>query len=179
MNSWQEYERDIVKIVNGLTPDEMLQQDLAQEMRIHIWQAPEGRTRSWYLSGARWRAIHFMTRTAVDCPDGDLERQVITYGVLGDVDPEVLRSVPQEWQTTITQAPTDVPGEAFAVSMEMNETIALLTKRQQQVLYALVQGFTQEEIAQTIGVSRRTVATEVTRIRAVFREAERGGGLLS
>lgn len=179
MEKWQEFERDIAKIVAGLTPDEMLRQDLAQEMRIHIWQAPEGRTRSWYLSAARWRAIDFMTRTAVDCPDGDLERQVVTYGVLGDVDPEVLRSVPKEWQTLITQAPVDPVHEAFAVSMEMSETIAILTPRQQQVLYALVQGFTQEEIAGTIGVSRRTVASEIARIRAVFREAERGGGLLS
>ncbi len=179
MNKWQEYERDIAKIVNGLTPDDMLQQDLAQEMRIHIWQAPEGRTRSWYLSGARWRAIHFMTRTAVDCPDGDLDRQMVLYGVLGDIDPEVMRSVPAEWQQLMTQAPIDATHEAFAFSMEINETIALLTQRQQQVLYALVQGFTQEEIAETTGVSRRTVATEVTRIRAVFREAERGGGLFS
>jgi len=179
MDKWQEFERDIARIVTGLTPDDMLRQDLAQEMRIHIWQAPEGRTRSWYLSGARWRAIHFMTRTAVDCPDGDLERQVVTYGILGDVDPEVMRSVPREWQTVIGQAPSDTAHDVFAVSMEMNETIALLTPRQQQVLSALVQGFTQEEIAETIGVSRRTVSTEVTAIRAVFREAERGGGLLS
>ncbi len=179
MDKWQEFERDIAKIATGLTPDDMLRQDLAQEMRIHIWQAPEGRTRSWYLSGARWRAIHFMTRTAVDCPDGDLERQVVTYGILGDVDPEVLRSIPPEWQTVIKESPVEAIHETFAVSMEMNETIALLTPRQQQVLYALVQGFTQEEIAETIGVSRRTVSTEVTAIRAIFRDAERGGGLLS
>ncbi|MCD4690795.1 sigma-70 family RNA polymerase sigma factor [bacterium] len=179
MDKWQKFERDIAKIVARLTPDGMLQQDLAQEMRVHIWLAPEGRTRSWYLSGARWRALNFMTRTAIDCPDGDLDRQVVLYGILGDVDPEVLRVVPTEWQTLIKQAPIDAIHEAFAVSMEVSETIALLTKRQQQVLYALVQGFTHEEIGQTLGVSRRTVATEVTRIRAVFREAEQGGGLLS
>jgi len=179
MDKWQEFERDIAKIATGLTPDEMLRQDLAQEMRIHIWQAPEGRTRSWYLSGARWRAIHFMTRTAVDCPDGDLERQVVTYGILGDVDPEVMRSVPAEWQTVINQSPVDAVDDVFAYSMEMNETIALLTPRQQQVLYALVQGFTHEEIAEAIGVSRRTVGTELTLIRAIFREEEHGGALLS
>ncbi len=179
MNKWQEFERDIARIVAGLTPDEMLQQDLAQEMRVHIWQAPEGRTRSWYLSGARWHAIDFMTRTAIDCPDGDLERQVVTYGILGDVDPEVLRVIPPEWQTRILTPPVEDIHEAFTVSLEMHETIALLTRRQQNVLYALVQGFTQEEIARTLGVSRRTVATEVQRIRAIFREAESSGGLLS
>ena len=96
MEQWHELESDITAIAAGLTPDTMLQQDLAQEMRIHIWQAPDGKTRSWYLSRARWHAVKFMTRTAIDCPDGDLDRQVVLYGVLGDVDPEVLSVSPVE-----------------------------------------------------------------------------------
>ncbi len=170
MEKWQEYEPDIVRIATGLTPDEMLRDDLTQEMRIHIWRSPEGKTKSWYLSSARWRALKFMTRTAIDCPDGDLDRQVILYGVLGDIDPEAIRFIPSEWQKLLMQAPLEAVPEAFALSVEMHDAVDRLTARQQQVLYAIAQGFTQEEVAKTLSVSRRTVASELTRIRAAFRE---------
>ena len=77
MNNWHELEPEIARIAARLTPDEMLQQDLAQEMRIDIWRAPEGKPKGWYLHSARWSAVKFMTRTAIDCPDGDLDRQMI------------------------------------------------------------------------------------------------------
>ncbi|MBN2564981.1 MAG: sigma-70 family RNA polymerase sigma factor [Candidatus Eisenbacteria bacterium] len=172
MHNWQELEPEIERIAARLTPDEMLRQDLAQEMRIDIWRAPEGKTKGWYLSSARWRAVKFMSRTAIDCPDGDLDRQVILYGVLGDIDPEVLRYVPAEWHEILVSSPIDLVQETVALSMEVNETIALLTNRQQQILYAIAQGFTQSEVAEALSVSRRTVATELVRIRAAFREIE-------
>jgi RNA polymerase sigma factor (sigma-70 family) len=60
--------------------------------------------------------------------------------------------------------------EEFAMAVEVNEALAGLTPRQQQVAHALAQGFNQIEIADALGVSRRTVANELTRIRAAFRE---------
>jgi RNA polymerase sigma factor (sigma-70 family) len=168
MRDWQELEPEIARIAARLTPDEMLQQDLAQEMRIDIWRAPDGKPKGWYLSSARWRAVKFMTRTAIDCPDGDLDRQMIFYGVLGDVDPEVLRSIPAEWHDLLMTSPVDVIPEEFAMTVEVHEALAVLTPRQQQIAYALAQGFNQNEVAESLGVSRRTVATELTRIRAVF-----------
>jgi len=170
MDTWHELEPEISRIASRLTPDEMLQQDLAQEMRIHIWRAPSGKSKGWYLSSARWRAIKFMTRTAIDCPDGDLDRQVMLYGVLGDVDPEVLRYIPAEWHEVLLTSPIDAATEALALSVEMNETLEELTERQRQIAYALAQGFTQGETAAALGVSRRTVATELARIRAAFRD---------
>jgi RNA polymerase sigma factor (sigma-70 family) len=170
MQNWQQFEPEIARIAARLTPDEMLQQDLAQEMRIHVWRAPDGKTKGWYLSSARHRAIKFMTRTAIDCPDGDLDRQMILYGVLGDVDPVVLRFIPAEWHDILLASPVDMVPEAFALSVEVNEAIGVLTGRQRHVLYAIAQGFTQSEVAEAIGVSRRTVATEVARIRAAFRD---------
>jgi RNA polymerase sigma factor (sigma-70 family) len=172
MHNWQELEPEIARIAARLTPDEMLQQDLAQEMRINIWRAPEGKTKGWYLSSARWRAVKFMSRTAIDCPDGDLDRQMILYGVLGDVDPEVLRYIPTEWHDILLASPIDMVQETLALSMEVNETIAQLTTRQQQIVYAIAQGFTQSEVAEALGVSRRTVATELARIRAAFKDIE-------
>jgi len=172
MQSWHELEPEIARIAARLTPDEMLQQDLAQEMRIDIWQAPEGKPKGWYLSSARWQALKFMTRTAIDCPDGDLDRQMILYGTLGDVDPEVLRYVPAEWHEILLSSPIDMVQEAFALSMEVNETIAHLTVRQQEILYALAQGFTQIEVAEALNLSRRTIATELARIRVAFRDIE-------
>jgi RNA polymerase sigma factor (sigma-70 family) len=172
MNDWQELEPEIARIAARLTPDEMLQEDLAQEMRIDIWRAPEGKPKGWYLHSARWSAVKFMTRTAIDCPDGDLDRQMIHYGVLGDVDPEVLRYVPTEWHEILLSSPIDMVQETAALSVEVNETVATLTNRQQEILYAIVQGFTQKEIADALNVSRRTVATELGRIRAAFREIE-------
>jgi RNA polymerase sigma factor (sigma-70 family) len=172
MNDWQELEPEIARIAARLTPDEMLQQDLAQEMRIDIWRAPEGKPKGWYLHSARWSAVKFMTRTAVDCPDGDLDRQMIHYGVLGDVDPEVLRYIPTEWHEILLSSPIDLVQETAALSVEVNETIATLTSRQQEILWAIVQGFTQREVADALNVSRRTVATELARIRAAFREIE-------
>jgi RNA polymerase sigma factor (sigma-70 family) len=172
MHNWHEFEPEIARIAARLTPDEMLQQDLAQEMRIDIWRAPEGKPKGWYLSSARWQALKFMTRTAIDCPDGDLDRQMIHYGVLGDVDPEVLRYVPAEWHEILLSSPIDMVQESFALSVEVNETISHLTSRQQEILYAIAQGFTQMEVAEALNVSRRTVATELARIRAAFREIE-------
>ena len=148
----------------------MLQEDLAQEMRIDVWRAPDGKPKGWYLSSARWRAIKFMTRTAIDCPDGDLNRQMIFYGILGDVDPEILRYIPTEWHDILLTSQADVIPEKFAMTVEVHEALAELTPRQQQVAYALAQGFNQIEIAETLGVSRRTVANELTKIRAAFRE---------
>lgn len=168
MRDWQDLEPEIARIAARLTPDEMLQQDLAQEMRIDIWRAPDGKPKGWYLSSARWRAVKFMTRTAIDCPDGDLDRQMIFYGVLGDVDPEVLRSIPAEWHDLLLTSPIEVIPEEFAMTVEVHEALAVLTPRQQQIAYALAQGFNQNEVADSLGVSRRTVATELTRIRAAF-----------
>jgi len=169
MQNWQELDTDIVRIAARLTPDEMLRDDLAQEMRVRVWQAPDGKTRAWYLATARWHAVKFLTRTAVDCPDGDLDRQVTLYGVLGDVAPEVLRYIPADWQDTLLSAPIDLASETLALSLEVTETLSLLSGRQQQVAYALAQGFTQREIADALSLSQRTVASEVARIRAVFR----------
>jgi RNA polymerase sigma factor (sigma-70 family) len=172
VENWQELEPEIARIAARLTPDEMLQHDLAQEMRIDIWRAPEGKPIGWYLSSARWRALKFMTRTAIDCPDGDLDRQMIFYGVLGDVDPEVLRFIPTEWQDVLLSSPIDMVEEALALSMEVNDVMAALTPRQQQIAHALAQGFTQTEVAAAMSLSRRTIATELVRIRAAFREIE-------
>lgn len=169
MQNWQELDTDIVRIAARLTPDEMLRDDLAQEMRVRIWQAPDGKTRAWYLATARWHAVKFLTRTAVDCPDGDLDRQVTLYGVLGDVPPEVLRYIPADWQETLLSAPMDLSSETLVLSIEVTETLELLTGRQQQMAYALAQGFTQREIADALSLSQRTVASEIARIRAVFR----------
>ncbi len=113
MQNWQELDTDIVRIAARLTPDEMLRDDLAQEMRVRVWQAPDGKTRAWYLATARWHAVKFLTRTAVDCPDGDLDRQVTLYGVLGDVAPEVLRYIPADWQETLLSAPIDLSSETL------------------------------------------------------------------
>jgi RNA polymerase sigma factor (sigma-70 family) len=172
MQKWHELEPEIARIAARLTPDEMLQQDLAQEMRIDIWRAPEGKPKGWYLSSARWRAVKFMTRTAIDCPDGDLDRQVILYGMLGDVEPEVLRFVPAEWQDILLSSPIDMVPEAYALSIEVNDVVSQLTERQQQILYAIAQGFTQGEVATALSVSRRTVASELARIRVAFKEIE-------
>lgn len=171
MQRWYEFETDIARIAARLTADEVLQQDLTQEMRIHIWHAPDGKTRSWYLSGARWRAVDFMRRTAIDCPDGDLDRQVIHYGVLGDVDPQVLRVIPADWHDLLLTEPLETVPEAVTLSMEVHEALEGLTERQRRVAYALAQGFTQTETAEALGISRRTVATELVRIRAALRDA--------
>jgi len=172
MHNWHELEPEIARIAARLTPDEMLQQDLAQEMRIDIWRAPEGKPKGWYLSSARWQALKFMTRTAIDCPDGDLDRQIILYGVLGDVDPEVLRYVPTEWHEILLSSPIDMVQDTLALSIEVNDTISQLTSRQQEILYAISQGFTQKEVAEALSLSIRTIATELGRIRAAFREIE-------
>jgi RNA polymerase sigma factor (sigma-70 family) len=172
MHNWHELEPEIARIAARLTPDEMLQQDLAQEMRIDIWRAPEGKPKGWYLSSARWQALKFMTRTAIDCPDGDLDRQIILYGVLGNVDPEVLRYVPTEWHEILLSSPIDMVQDTLALSIEVNDTISQLTSRQQEILYAISQGFTQTEVAEALSLSIRTIATELGRIRAAFREIE-------
>jgi RNA polymerase sigma factor (sigma-70 family) len=172
VREWTQFEPEITRIASRLTTDEMLRKDLAQEMRIDIWLAPEGKPRGWYLSSARWRAVKFMTRTAIDCPDEDLDRQMILYGVLGNVDPEVLRSIPAEWHDVLLTSPIELVGEALAMSLEVSETMAQLTPRQQQIASALAQGFTQREVADALEVSRRTVASELTRIRAAFRDIE-------
>ena len=172
MHNWHELEPEIARIAARLTPDEMLQQDLAQEMRIDIWRAPEGKPKGWYLSSAKWQALKFMTRTAIDCPDGDLDRQIILYGVLGDVDPEVLRYVPTEWHEILLSSPIDMVQDTLALSIEVNDTISQLTSRQQEILYAISQGFTQKEVAEALSLSIRTIATELGRIRAAFREIE-------
>ncbi|MBD3348518.1 MAG: sigma-70 family RNA polymerase sigma factor [Candidatus Eisenbacteria bacterium] len=172
VQDWQQFEPEIARIAAKLTPDEMLQQDLAQEMRIDIWRAPEGKPHGWYLSSARWSALKFMTRTAIDCPDEDLDRQVVFYGVLGDVDPEVLRTIPVEWHEILLTSPIEMEEQAFALSLEVNEAMSLLTRRQQEIAYALAQGFTQAEVAEALSVSRRTIANELVKIRAALRDVE-------
>lgn len=171
MQHWQQFESDIARIAARLTSDEMLREDLTQEMRIHIWRAPDGRTRSWYLSGARWRAVDFMRRTAIDCPEGDLDRQVIHYGVLGDVDPEVLRIIPADWHELLMTEPLETVPETVTLSLEIHEAMETLTTRQRQIAYTLSQGFTQAEVAEALGISRRTVANELVRIRAALMDA--------
>ncbi len=170
MEKWYELEPEIARIAARLTPDEMLRQDLAQEMRIDVWRAPEGKTKGWYLSSARWQAVKFMSRTAIDCPDGDMGRQMVLYGVLGDVDPEVLRYIPTEWHDILLTTPIEVVPDAFALSVEVNDTLEQLTPRQQQIVYAIAQGFTQNEVAEALAISRRTVANELARIRAAFKD---------
>ena len=172
MHKWHEFEPEIARIAARLTPDETLQQDLAQEMRIDIWRAPEGKPHGWYLSSARWKALKFMTRTAIDCPDEDLDRQVVFYGVLGDVDAEVMRFIPADWHEILLTSPVEMEERTLALSMEVNEVMSLLTQRQREIAYALAQGFTQREVAEALSVSRRTVANELVRIRAALRDIE-------
>jgi RNA polymerase sigma factor (sigma-70 family) len=172
VQNWQQFEPEIARIAARLTPDETLQQDLAQEMRIDIWRAPEGKPHGWYLSSARWRALKFMTRTAIDCPDEDLDRQVVFYGVLGDVDPEVMTFIPGEWHEILLTSPIEMEEQVFTLSVEVNEAMSMLTPRQRQIAQALAQGFTQAEVAEALAVSRRTLASELVRIRAALRDIE-------
>jgi len=97
--------------------------------------------------------------------------------MLGDVDPAILRYIPTDWQETLLSAPIDLTSETLGLSLEITETLNLLTGRQQQVAYALAQGFTQREIADALKLSQRTVASEVARIRAVFRREHGAFGL--
>jgi DNA-binding CsgD family transcriptional regulator len=95
---------------------------------------------------------------------------MIFYGVLGDVDAESMRFVPLEWHELLLTSPIAMVDEAMTMSIEVSETMALLTGRQQQIAHALSQGFTQVEIAEALSISRRTVANELVSIRAAFRD---------
>ena len=61
MTECMEYEHKLAELalsMDGGDPD--LYEDIFQEMRIALWEAPDGNKESWYLQLAKNRALNFL-----------------------------------------------------------------------------------------------------------------------
>ena len=78
----RKFERVIKKIAYKLsTRDREFRKDLCQEMRLALWQAPEGHKYSWYTQYARFKAIDYMRKSIPHIwVDGKRKNSIIYMG---------------------------------------------------------------------------------------------------
>jgi len=84
MKNYTIYEKDVIAISTLLTKDVQLREDIAQEMRMFILEAPEGMKKTFYLQGAKWRALNYLNRyTSKEVLVG-MTSNVLNKGCRGD-----------------------------------------------------------------------------------------------
>ena len=136
------------KVVNGITGDPFLREDLMQEALSHFWKTERkrpGQTLSWYLQSCSFHLRHCLASgRSVDSS----KRRGLQIDLPEDEDP----NDPRIWQ----QAENSVLAQVQA-----REIIRLLgrclTSREQAVLYCLDEGLGPREIGRRLKISHPTV----------------------
>ena len=83
MKDFSHLEEEIQKIANYLTKDTELRKDLCQEMRIFLWQVVEGHKKSYYLQGAKFKAMDYIKKHCHGrevCVGSPQDAEAILYG---------------------------------------------------------------------------------------------------
>src|SRR6266516_189958 len=136
------------KVVNGITGDPFLREDLMQEALSHFWKTERkrpGQTLSWYLQSCSFHLRHCLAAgRSVDSS----KRRGLQIDLPEDEDP----NDPRVWQ----QAENSVLAQVQA-----REIIRLLgrclTSREQAVLHCLDEGLGPREIGRRLKISHPTV----------------------
>jgi RNA polymerase sigma factor (sigma-70 family) len=145
----------LVGIVNGLTGDRSLREDLMQEAMVHIWKAEcerPNQSLSWYLQGCSFHLRHYLAsgRSIDSC-----KRRTMRI------------DLPQEDESSNWVAWPQIDN-SVTVQVEAHEIINLLprflTGRERAVLQCLLDGLQPQEIALRLHVSHPTVAKDRRRI---------------
>ena len=140
----------LVSTARKLTRDKALQEDLEQEMRLHLyeqWQKTPDHTRSWYTQQCYYHALDYLKKgKSIDSKRReDVERHPL-----------------QHEHPDGTLAPLPVLAhhdfEAELIHREFLRTLVRkLTEKQQRIVAYLLQGYTEQEIGTMEGVSQQVI----------------------
>ncbi len=138
----------LVGVVNGLTGDRSLREDLMQEAMIHFWKAEcerPGQTLSWYLQSCSFHLRHYLASgRSIDSS----KRRSLQIELPADED--LCKCV--EW------SPVE---HSVLAQVEVRECIHLLPRylapREQAILRCLFEGLKPREIARRLLLSHPTV----------------------
>jgi RNA polymerase sigma factor (sigma-70 family) len=152
-----EARRLLCRIVAGVNKDAAWQEDLLQEAMIHLWRVEEKRpeqTLSWYMQSCRFHLRDYIDLgRSID--SWKRRRQLVPFGT----------NVEEEGP----QAEVEAAFENGVISeISARETISLLLENltvfEREVLTCLIEGMDLQEIADKLGISRKTVANRRDRI---------------
>jgi RNA polymerase sigma factor (sigma-70 family) len=138
----------LVGIVNGLTGDRSLREDLTQEAMLHFWKMEcerPGQTLSWYLQSCSFHLRHYLASgRSIDSS----KRRSLQIEMPQDADlHDYMECRPDE--------------HSILAQVEVHECIRLLprflTPREQAILRCLFEGLTTHEIASHLILSHPTV----------------------
>jgi DNA-directed RNA polymerase specialized sigma24 family protein len=148
-------------IVNSITGDPAMQQDMLQECLVCLWrmeaQKP-GRTRSWYLQNCRFHVQHWLAAGR------SLDSNKRARG-------EARVSIDTaEGKAAVTGYDTDTDGDVFEL-ISFNDVVATLRRHlrrhERLVLRGLAEGFMLGEVASRAGLSYPTALKYRRKIAAL------------
>jgi DNA-directed RNA polymerase specialized sigma24 family protein len=161
---WDSIRESLSRIVNGMTRDPFLRDDLMQEATIHFWKMERerpGETPSWYLQSCTFHLRHYMgSGRSVDSP----KRRSLQVELAEDEEEKLSASA---------GADVCVIGQVQAREI-VRQLSRVLTPREQSILHYLAEGLGPREIAGRLNFShpvalkcRRKIAELVVRMGIV------------
>jgi RNA polymerase sigma factor (sigma-70 family) len=164
---WESIRESLVRIVNRMTRDPFLRDDLMQEATIHFWKverARPGETASWYIQSCSFHLRHYLASgRSVD----SLKRRALQV------------ELAEEEERLSESVVTDVCVIGQVQAREIVHQLSrVLTPREQAILHCLADGLGLREIACRLKFShpvaikcRRKIAELAVRMGIVARPA--------
>ncbi len=148
----------ITAIARQLTYDAALQEDLAQEMRFHLWEVwsqQDDHTESWYLESCRHRAIDYLRRGR------SLDRQGRTDHT------GTPTQAPLEDQTARSGGQAHLPAEETTVVARqfLHRLLSRLSGSQEHILIYALKCYTEREMSGYEGISQQAIHQQWQGIR--------------
>ena len=149
----------VVSIARKLTRDKALQEDLVQEMRLHLyeqWQKTPDHTHSWYAQQCYYHALDYLKKgKSIDSKRReDMERHAL-WPERPDGTLEPLPMVQHDF-------------EAELIHREfLKHLVRKLTEKQQKIVDYLLQGYAEHEIGAMEGVSQQAINQQWKRIQCM------------
>ena len=150
-------------IAKKLTPDQCLQEDLFQEMSLHLcqqWQDDPNQTASWYTQSCRYHALDYLK--AGRSVDSKLREGVEILPIWHQQPDGMLEPLPVLSETDFE---SEIIGSGLVAALKQ-----ALTEKQGKILDFLLQGYTEKEIGAAEGVSRQSIHQQRVRIRQIAME---------
>ena len=147
------------RIIAGVSRNAMLQEDLMQEVLVHLWKVERtnpGRTKSWYLQSCQFHVRHWLAAgRSLDSPKrAQLDKRIALDGSDSDA------GLP-EYHTHGEEL------EAVSFRDLVSSLAKHLKPREQIVLCGLAEDLSVNEIASRFGISRPTVYKDRRKIAAL------------
>jgi len=152
------------RMIQGLTPNPALQEDLLQEAMVHLWLTETrrpGQTRSWYLQSCRFHLQHYLN-SGRSIDSGKRWRAQLP-----------LTDHSEEEDATPEQGDSD---NSVVTSVSVREIMTLLSlqlsSQEQAVLDCLADGLGPREIGRKLKLSHTMVIRHRRKIAALLTRLE-------